>query len=133
MVVDKVSNLINALKVAGKAKLKTVVFPYSKFAESIVKTLKKEGFVTDFSVSSVEGKKMKNLEIHIGYEENGTPRISDAKRVSKLSRRSYKKAQDIKPFKNGYGLTVFSTPKGVLSDKDARKEKVGGEELFKVW
>lgn len=134
MVVDKVSNLIIKLKNAGKARLSTVSFPYTKFSESILETLKKDGFVKDFTVKSKKaGKTFGHFEIEIAYEEDGAPKIQDVKRVSKLSKRVYVKATDVKPLRSGFGLTVFSTPKGVMSDKDAKAEHVGGEELFRIW
>lgn len=134
MVGDKVSNLIIKLKNASKAKLATVSFPYTKFSQSILETLKKDGFVKDFSVKSKKGlKAFGTLEIEVAYEEDGSPKIQDVKRVSKLSKRVYVKAGDVKPLRSGYGLTVFSTPKGVMSDKEAKAEHVGGEELFRIW
>ncbi|HYC34455.1 MAG TPA: 30S ribosomal protein S8, partial [Candidatus Paceibacterota bacterium] len=82
---------------------------------------------------SKKGKKVvKTLEVELMYEE-GKPRITDVERVSKFSRRVYQGAKDLKPVRNGYGIMVLTTPKGILSDKTARKEKVGGEALFKIW
>lgn len=130
MVGDKVSNLIIGIKNAYNAKHSTFVFPYSKVIVSILEVLRKEGFITDFEE---KGKDLeKKLEVSLKYE-NGAPAISDVKRISKQSRRIYLGYKDIKPIKNGYGISVISTPNGVMSDKEAKEKKLGGEELFRVW
>lgn len=130
MVGDKVSNLIIGLKNAYIAKHNVFVSPYSKLNVSILETLRKEGFIKDFDQT---GKDLdKKLEVSLKYE-NGTPAISDVSRVSKQSKRTYVGYKDLKPVKNGYGISVISTPQGVMSDKEAREKKLGGEELFKVW
>ncbi len=131
MVSDKVSNLIIKIKNAGKASQQTITFPYSKFVESILVVLEKEGYVKSFSK---KGKKIgKSFDIEIAYEEDGSPKVSDAKRVSKLSHRIYRGSDSMRSVKSGYGIQIVSTPKGVLSSVEARKEKVGGEVLFELW
>ena len=72
------------------------------------------------------------LELGIVYVD-GSPKVTGVERVSKSSRRVYKGVKEIKPTRNGYGMTVYTTPKGILTDKQARKEMVGGEVLFKIW
>jgi len=130
MVVDPVSNFLAKLKNASLAGKASISVPSSKFIESIAALLKQENFIKDFSK---KGKKVvKTLEVELMYEE-GKPRITDVERVSKFSRRVYQGAKDLKPVRNGYGIMVLTTPKGILSDKTARKEKVGGEALFKIW
>ena len=130
MVGDRVSNLIIRLKNASLSDHKIVSFPYSKLNHSILEVLKKEKFITDFEK---EGKGLgKKLIITLAYN-NKVPVISDLKRVSKQSRRVYLGYRDIKPVKSGYGISVISTPEGVMSDKEAKKKKLGGEELFKIW
>lgn len=104
--------------------------PQSKFIESIASLLKQEGFIKDFTK---KGKStIKSLEVELLYED-GSPRITDVVRVSKFSKRVYKGSKDIKPVRNGFGILVLTTPRGILSDKLAKKEKVGGEALFKIW
>lgn len=128
--VDTIAQLIIGLKngnVAGKA---TVVFPYSKFRESILETLKKSGFVG--SITKKGKKVIKSLEVELVYE-NGSPKITDVKQISKYSRRMYVKAEDAHPVRNGFGSLIISTPNGILTDREARKAKVGGEALFKIW
>lgn len=130
MVNDKVSNLIIKLKNASNAHKESVSFPYSKFIESILELLKKENFIKDFTK---KGKKIiKTVDIDLLYVD-GEPRIRDVQRVSKLSRRIYKGVKKVTPVRNGFGMMVLTTPKGILSDKYAKKEGVGGEALFKIW
>jgi small subunit ribosomal protein S8 len=107
--------------------------PYSKFAESVAHVLKKAGYV-----ESVEkkGKDVvgRTLEIGLVYLPGGAgARIHGVDRISKPSRRIYQKATDIRTYRSGYGNTILSTPKGVLTDVEAKKVKVGGEVLFKIW
>ena len=73
------------------------------------------------------------MEIGLVYEEDGTPKVTGVDRVSKSACRVYQGVKDIRTTRNGYGLTLLSTPKGILTDKQARKEMVGGEVLFKMW
>jgi small subunit ribosomal protein S8 len=131
MVTDPISDLIIRIKNASDAKKATLVVPYSKLKEGIVKVLEKEGYVKSVAV---KGKKItKALEIELSYTEGNTPRISGVSRVSKLSQRIYAKSKDIRTFNHGFGNMVLSTPKGILTDKEAKKANVGGEVLFKIW
>jgi len=112
---------------AGK---ETVSFPYSKMKNAILECLVKEGYVKKFS------KKVKKdhpvLEVELIYTDK-QPKISDVERISKQSRRVYVGVKDIYLVRNGLGLLVLSTPKGILSGRSARREQVGGEALFKLW
>jgi small subunit ribosomal protein S8 len=130
MVNSKVANLIIKIKNAGLAGKENTTVPYSKFTEAILSVLKEKGFI--ISYTKVGKKIAKDFEIVLAYDD-GMPKISEAKIMSKLSRRIYGGTSDIKPVKNNYGLLVVSTSKGVLSGDDAKKQKVGGELLFKVW
>lgn len=130
MVGDKISNLIISLKNAYIAGHSSVSLTYTKMNESILSVLRKEGFITDFDVKGKELKK--SIEAVLKYV-NGQPAVTDVKRVSKQSKRIYITYKDIKPIKQGYGISVISTPEGVMSTKEARGKKVGGEELFRIW
>ena len=118
------------IKNAGLAQNETTVFSYSKVKNAILECLKKEGFISDFSKKTKKGVPV--LEVKLVYTNN-KPKISEVQRISKQSRRVYFGVKDIYPVKNGSGLLVLSTPKGILSGKEARRELVGGEALFKVW
>jgi len=130
MVIDPIANLINGIKNASLQGASTVSLPYSKVKHSILEVLKKEGYIEDFEKKGKDIKK--RLNVNLKYTE-GDPVIKEVKRVSKQSQRIYKSVKDIHPVKNGYGMMVLSTPEGVMSDNEARKRRVGGEALFKVW
>ena len=112
---------------AGKA---TVAFPYSKLKSAILECLKKEGYVSSIAKKVKGGVPM--LEATLVYTDSA-PKISEVERVSKQSKRVYFSMKDIHTVRNGSGLLVLSTPKGIMSGKQARKEQVGGEALFKIW
>lgn len=127
---DTIANFITMLKNAGAAGKETVAVPASNINSAIAELLKKHGYIKSFSKKNK--KTFKTLEIEVAYEGD-KPKVKGAQRVSKLSRRVYEKAKDIKPFRHGYGMAVLSTPKGVMADKEAREAGVGGEILFKIW
>ena len=130
MVTDPISDLIIRIKNAGPVRKETVSMPHSKLKQAIAEVLKNHKFI-----SSVEVKgKGVDATLEIGIAYNGTtPRVNGVERVSKSSCRVYKGVKDIRYAKGGSVLTVYSTPKGILTDKQARKEMVGGEVLFKMW
>ena len=125
---DQIANMINMIKNASRAGHEVVVVSHSKIKFSIAECLVKEGYLK--SVTKKTQKGFPIIEFGIAYTEDGEPKVTGADRVSKSSCRVYKGVKDIK---RGYGLTVLSTPKGILTDKQARKEMVGGEVLFKLW
>ncbi len=128
---DPIANMLVQIKNAGMAGLSSTTIPYSNIKFEIASLLKKEGLL-----SSVEqkGKKIKkSIELGVVYSNNKAPRISNIKRMSKPSRRVYLGVKEIRPVLQGHGIMVLSTPKGILTEKEARKEHVGGEVLFKIW
>lgn len=127
---DHVANMLTSIKNGGQAKKELVHVPYSQFKASIANLLFSKGFIKSYAKK--DRKTGPVLEIGIHYV-NGKPRVNDAQRVSKLSRRLYMGVKDLKPVRQGHGSLVLSTPKGILTDEDARKEQVGGEALFKIW
>jgi len=130
MVGDTISNIIISLKNAQKANHTDVTFSYSKIQLAILETLKKEGFISNVEKT---GKDLKKKIIATLKYEDGTPAITDVKRVSKQSKRMYVGYKDLKSVRNGYGITILSTPQGIMSNKQASKLKVGGEILFTMW
>lgn len=122
--------MINMVKNGGLAGKESVTVPYSKMKDSIAECLVKSGYLA--SVSKKTRKGFPVLELGILYID-GSPKLNGVERVSKSSSRIYKGVKDIKPARSGFGMTVLTTPKGILTDKDAKKEMVGGEVLFKVW
>lgn len=127
---DKISNMLISLKNGGVVGKETVMVPFSKLTGEIAKTLFNAGYIASYAKKSRA--KGDVLELGVSYID-AKPKIHDVKRVSKSSRRVYIGVQDVKSVKNGRGLLVLSTPKGILTGDQARKEHVGGEALFEIW
>lgn len=130
MVTDPISNMIIQLKNAGLAKRPRAVFPASNLKLAIAEKLKEVGFVK--SVTKRGKKVKKSIEVEILYKD-GKPRISDVKRMSKPSQRVYHRLSQIHSVRQGHGFAIYSTPRGIMTDKEARAARVGGEILFKIW
>ncbi len=128
---DPISDMLIKIKNGSLAKKESVVTPHSKLKFSVASALLKAGFISGVSRKTKKSKPM--LEILIAYDKEGTPKVHDIKRISKPSRRIYKGVKDLRPVRQGYGMTMLSTPKGILSDREARKENVGGEVMLTVW
>ena len=131
MVNDPVGDFIIRLTNAGAIKKTSVSVPFSNFKMAIAEKLKDAGWV-----SGVEkkGKKVKKtLDIVLKYDAQGRAHIHGVKRISKPGRRMYKSVLEITPVRYGYGALILSTPKGIMTDKECKKEKVGGEALFEIW
>lgn len=131
MMTDPIADLLTRVRNALMMRHKDVVAPYSKLKEKIVKILKDEGFIKDFETIGQKTKRV--LMIHLKYSAEGDPAIIGLKRVSIPSRRVYKGYEDLKGFRNGLGVTILTTSKGILSDKLAHKQKLGGEVLVEIW
>src|SRR3989344_4353466 len=124
---DSISNMIIMLKNGSQAGKETVSFRYSNVKNAIAECLKKEGYISQ--ISKKTKKDFPVLEVGLIYTDK-KPKIQEVERISKQSRRVYFKVKDIHTIKNGSGLLVLSTPKGILGGKEARREQVGGEALF---
>jgi small subunit ribosomal protein S8 len=127
---DSISNMIIIMKNGSLAGKEFVFFPYSKMKAAIGECLKKAGYISEISKKVKKGQPV--LEVKLVYVDK-KPKITEVERISKQSRRVYFGMKDIHSIRNGSGLLVLSTPKGILSGKEARKEQVGGEALFKIW
>lgn len=120
------------MKNSNSAGHSSLSVPYSKLSERIVDTLKREGFVKDYKIIELR-KNINMLEIYLKYGPAGEKVFTEVKRISKPGRRIYVSSDKIPKVNDGFGIAVLSTNKGVLSDREARKEKVGGEVLFYIW
>ena len=129
---DPIGDFIIRVKNAGNIGKESVSIPFSKMKLAIAELLANKGFIGAVSKKGKESG-FKTLNIELIYDENGSPRVSDVKRISKPSRRIYEKAKDIKQYRRGYGIAVYSTPKGIMADADAKKNNLGGELLFTIW
>ena len=127
---DPIGDMLVRIKNAQMRNHKKVQFPSSKFKTKIAEILKTEGYIIDFKVID-ENKKI-NVEIILKYS-SGNPVISSIERVSKPGRRIFSSAESLPKINNGLGIAIVSTPKGVMTDIDARKQKVGGEIICKVF
>lgn len=125
---DPISDFLNKLKMASRVRKESFVFPASGIILAIAAALEKKGYIKSFKKT----RKGRHIEIRLPSEGNAR-QVTVVKRVSRLSRRTYVRSRDIRPVRNGFGTALLSTPKGILSDADARAAKVGGEVLFEIW
>ncbi len=125
---DTIADMLTRIRNGQMAKMESVDMPSSKFKCSIAKVLKEEGYITDYSVDS---EVKPTLTVKLKYYQ-GKPVIDEIKRVSKSGLRIYKSVDELKPVKNGLGILIVSTDKGVMTDKQARKQNLGGEVLCLV-
>jgi small subunit ribosomal protein S8 len=127
---DPIADMITSLKNAGEAGKRFVVVPFSKLKFAVAEVLKKEGFIKTISK---KGKRVsKFIEIELSYEGD-SPKIKGAERISKFSRRVYLKSSELRRVEGDAGRLILTTPKGVLTSLEAKKQKVGGEALLKIW
>ena len=127
---DPIADMIIRMKNASDSRKESVVFPCSKLRLPILECLMKEGFIQYFGK---KGKKaVKFIEVVLSYQDD-LPRISNVTRMSKSSKRIYNKSKDIRKVKNGIGVLILSTSKGIMTDRQAREANIGGEALFKIW
>ena len=131
MTTDPVGDFINRIKNGGEVKKQKVSVPFSAFKMAIAEVLKEAGYI---QAIDKKGKKVKKtLDISLKYDDAGKARIIGVKRISKPGRRMYRGVEDIRQVRYGHGTLILSTPKGIMTDKEARKQKVGGEALFEIW
>ena len=128
---DPIGDMITRIRNAQLRELYHVKIPNSKFREKILEVLKQEGYITNYKHLS-DSKNKNSLIVDLKYY-NGSPVIKEIKRVSKPGRRIYAKATSIPKIKNGLGLAIISTSKGIMSDNDARVKNVGGEIICRVF
>ena len=127
---DPIADMLTRLRNAIKAEHLKVDVPSSKIKVAIAKILKDEGFIKNFKM--IEDNKQKVLRIYLKYIEENQPAILELKRISKPGRRVYSKAEELKPILNNIGIWILSTPKGVLTNKAAKKLNVGGEVICEI-
>ena len=128
---DPIGDMIARIKNAQIRNHKKITLPSSKFKVKIADVLKNEGFIIDYKINKLESNKV-DLAIDLKYH-SGSPVISTIERVSKPGRRIFSSAKSLPKINNGLGIAIISTPKGVMTDIDARKQKLGGEIICKVF
>jgi small subunit ribosomal protein S8 len=128
---DPIADMLTRIRNALKTKAEKVDIPSSKIKVSIARILKEEGYIKNFKVMN-DGKQG-ILIIYLKYDDNREPVIKEIRRLSKPSLRKYVKSDKIPLILNGFGITILSTPKGIITDKVARRLKVGGELICSIW
>jgi len=129
---DIISQLIINIKNATMVNKKDLIISQSNLKEAVLNVLKKEKYIEEYKVLKGDGVK-RNIRITLAYDETGKSKITDVKRISKPSKRIYYGYKEILPIKYGFGLMILSSPQGIITDKQAKKLKIGGEALFKIW
>jgi small subunit ribosomal protein S8 len=128
---DPLGDLLTRIRNGQSARLRTVSTPTSSLRNRVLDVLKRQGYIRDFSLEkAANGQEQATIELKY-YE--GEPVIKEINRVSKPGRRVYTKVTDMKPIYNGLGIAILSTPKGVMSDHEARTANVGGEVICHVF
>ena len=127
---DPIGDMIARIKNANLRNYKKVQIPSSKFKIKIADVLKTEGYIIDYKIENVDGKD--SLQIDLKYS-SGNPVINSIQRVSKPGRRIFSSVESLPKVSNGLGIAIISTPKGVMTDQEARKNQVGGEIICKVF
>jgi small subunit ribosomal protein S8 len=130
-ITDPIADMLTRIRNAGKAKFNSVDIPGSKLKTELAKVMKSEGFIRNYKY--IKDGKQGVLRIYLKYGEDQKHVILEMNRVSKPSRRIYARSSEIKPPYDGMGIAVLSTSKGIMADKQARKENVGGEVLCTIF
>ena len=128
---DPIGDMFSRIRNGQMRLLNSIDIPSSNFRKNILEILKDEGFIKDYYIEKSKNNKI-SLKINLKYYE-GNPVIKEIKRISKPGRRVYSRANSIPRVMNGLGLAILSTPKGVMSDTEARKNNIGGEIICRVF
>jgi small subunit ribosomal protein S8 len=128
---DPIADMLTIIRNGGKAGLSKVDIPGSKIKREMVRVLKEQGYIKDYKF--LEDETQGVIRVALKYVSEGEPTIFGIQRVSNPSCRVYAKSKDIKPVLNGLGISIISTSKGLMTDKQAKEAKVGGEILCNVW
>ena len=138
---DSITDMLNRIRNAQAVSKKTVIVPFSKLKFQILKVLEREGFIERVEEKGRKQRRVINIWLKYRVDDNdkinlrSKPKgiISGLKRISRPGQRNYGSVKDITKNKKRYGLIMISTPKGIMTDKDAKEQNVGGELLFEIW
>jgi len=130
MLTDPIADMLTRIRNGGLARKATVNVPHSHHKEAIARVLRDEGYLDAVAVTDEE---RPQLQVTLRYDKDRKPVIVGIQRVSRPSLRVYVGAKEIPPVRRGLGVSIVSTPKGILADREARRQGVGGELLCKVW
>ena len=129
---DPIADLFARIKNAWKIRKKKIEVPYSNIKIAILKILKEKNIIGDFKVSARESNIKRYFVVSLVYSEDGKAPIEDIKRVSKPGRRYYLQYKDLKPVRQGYGFRIVSTSRGIMTDIESKKRKLGGEIICEI-
>lgn len=134
VITDPIADMFVRIRNGGAAGKDVVFIPYSDMKLRIANVLMKEGYLSSVSKKILKGRITERmLAVGVAYDSPRMPRVRGMERVSRPSRRMYIGAKDLRPVNQGHGIMLLSTPKGILTSEDARKEHVGGEIIGKIW
>lgn len=128
---DPIADLLARIKNGAQSKIATVEVPHSKIKLEIVKILQAEGYIKGYEITTES--RFPTINVHLRYDSKRSPIIQHIRRVSKPGLRIYKPSTDLRPIRSGLATQIVSTSHGVMTDRDARKRKIGGEVLCEVW
>ncbi|PQO46445.1 30S ribosomal protein S8 [Blastopirellula marina] len=131
MMTDPIADMLTRIRNAVRVEHPHVEMPTSKVKRGLADVLKREGYIWDWV--ETDDHPVKQIRLELKYGPSGERVIQHIKRVSKPGRRIYSKSNDLRPILNGMGITVISTSSGVISDREARQKKIGGEVLCEIW
>ena len=131
MMTDPIADMLTRIRNAVRVERPHVQMPASKVKRGLAEVLKREGYIWDWE--EVASEPAQQLRLYLKYGPNGEKVIRHIKRVSKPGRRVYSGASDLRPVLNGLGISIISTSRGVVSDREARQRKLGGEVLCELW
>ncbi len=133
MMTDPIADMLTRIRNAVRIERPVVEMPHSKVKRGVAEVLKREGYIWDWREEDAKETPGTQLLIDLKYGPNGERVIRHIKRVSKPGRRVYSGAKDLRPILNGLGISIISTSRGVVSDREARQKNLGGEVLCELW
>ena len=133
MMTDPIADMLTRIRNAVRIERPIVDVPHSKVKRGVAEVLKREGYIWDWHEEDAQSGPGKKLCIDLKYGPNGERVIRHIKRVSKPGRRVYSRATNLRPILNGLGISIISTSRGVVSDREARQKNLGGEVLCELW
>lgn len=133
MMTDPIADMLTRIRNAVRVERAAVQMPVSKVKRGVAEVLKREGYIWDWQEEETEGEPCKQLRLDLKYGPNGEQVIQKIRRVSSPGRRVYSQAKSLRPVLNGLGISIISTSRGVLSDREARQKNLGGEVLCELW
>ena len=128
---DPIADMLTRIRNAAKAKFNSVDIPNSVIKTEMAKALRNQGYIRNYK--TIDDSKQGILRIYLKYGNAQQSAIMGLERISRPSRRVYLKSKDVRPVLNGMGTAILTTSRGIMTDKQARQENIGGELLFKVW